>query len=228
VERYAEDPVAFPRGTPLNTDDYPYIEFVSPRRNVAPRDEAARAALAQYAALAEASGSLQPPVLNLPALAEGGPPAAVFYRDLAERHAASGLLAKAARVLAVAGRFDPSSGAIQARLGEVLIDNGRADEAESPLREAVRLDPGQEKAFDLLGGLYIDRKDYARAEEIHREQLRHHPRTVAAQLRLGGVLARLGRWREARDVLYAARRLDPQAPIDPALLKFIETRAAER
>jgi tetratricopeptide (TPR) repeat protein len=225
VERYAEDPAAFPRGTPLNTDDYPYIELVAPRRNVVPRPQAARAALAQYLAMAEAGGSLQPPVQNHPALAEGGPPAAAFYRALAERHAAAGLPGKAARVLAVATRFDPTSGANFARLGEVLVEGGRAAEAESPLREAVRLDPAQEKPFDLLGGLYIDRQDYARAAEVHREQLRHHPRAVAPRLRLGGVLARLGRWTEARDVLHDARRLDPKAPIDPALLRFIEQKA---
>ena len=228
VERYAEDAAAFPRGTPLNTDNYPYIELVSPRRNVVPRAEAAQAALAQFATLSEAGRGLLPPLTNHAGLAEGGPAAAALYRELAERHAAAGLRGRAVRALEEANRLQPSSGAILARLGELLLEAGRTAEAESRLQAAQRADPTLEKPFDLLGGLYIDRRDYARAEAVHREQLKHHPRAVAAHLRLGGVLARLGRWSEAREILYAARRLDPQAPIDPALLKFIETQAAQR
>jgi spermidine synthase len=228
VERYAEDAAAFPRGTPLNTDNYPYIELVSPRRNVVPRAEAAQAALAQFAALSDAGRGLLPPLTNHAGLAEGGPAAAALYRELGERHAAAGLRGRAVRALEEASRLQPSSGAILARLGELLLEAGRPGEAESRLQAAQRADPTLEKPFDLLGGLYIDRRDYARAEAVHREHLRHHPRAVAAHLRLGGVLARLGRWNEAREVLLAARRLDPQAPIDPELLKFIEAQTARR
>jgi spermidine synthase len=45
LEGWVEDRKAFPSGTPLNTDDNPYIEFVAPRRNVMRPSAAAQSAL---------------------------------------------------------------------------------------------------------------------------------------------------------------------------------------
>ena len=58
--------------------------------------------------------------------------------------------------------------------------------------------------------------------------IRHHPRAVAAYLRLGAVLARQARWAEARAALAEARAIDPAAPVDPALLAFLERQAGAK
>jgi spermidine synthase len=222
LERYVEDPALFPAGTPVNSDDRPYIEFQAPRRLVMAPAEVARAAVRQYEALAEAAHDMTPPVRGHAALEAGGSAAAAFLRDLAERQTEAALPGRALRTLEASLALDPSSAATHARMGELLLERGRPQEAEARLREAVRLDPSPEKPFELLGGLLIDRKDYAAAEAVHRETIRHHPRSVDAYLRLGAVLARQSRWAEAREVLHHARAIDPAAPVDPALLAFLE------
>jgi spermidine synthase len=225
LERYVEDPALFPGGTPVNTDDWPYIEFQAPRRNVMAPADVARAAIREYEALAEAARDVTPPIRGHAALDAGGSAAAAFLRDLAARQIEAALPGRALRTLEASVALDPSSGAAQARLGELLLQRGRPEEAEARLREAVRLDPSLEKPFELLGALLIDKKDYAAAESVHRAMIRHHPRAVAAYLRLGAVLARQSRWAEAREALDEARAIDPAAPVDPALLAFLERQA---
>jgi spermidine synthase len=97
VERYAEDAALFPGGTPLNTDDRPYIEFQAPRRTVMLPADVARAAIAQYVSLAEAASDVRPPVRRHPALEAGGTAAAAFLRDLAMRQADAALPGRARR-----------------------------------------------------------------------------------------------------------------------------------
>jgi hypothetical protein len=41
------------------------------------------------------------------------------------------------------------------------------------------------------------------------------------------VLARQGKWGDAHEALVWARRLDPEAPVDPELERFITRRAME-
>ncbi|HEY7922666.1 MAG TPA: hypothetical protein VII62_05750, partial [Vicinamibacteria bacterium] len=89
MERWAEDRQAFPSGTPLNTDDSPYLEFVAPRRTVVRPSEAARQATAQYAAMGAAGGDVRTLLSGVPALAVGGTRAAELLRELAERHVAA-------------------------------------------------------------------------------------------------------------------------------------------
>jgi spermidine synthase len=219
LQRWVEDERAFPSGTPLNTDDHPYIEFVSPRRNVMAPSRAARLAAAQYSAMGEAGGDLRQALSGAPS---GGAAESAFLRELAERYVAAVQPERALRALDAAVAADPGDAAAYARAGELLLDRGRPAEAEKHLAEAVRLDPGRARAWEALGELALDRHDYARAEEAHRALLRLQPGNVAAWLRLGAVLARQQRWHEARDALGRARALDPKAPVDPQLLGFLD------
>jgi spermidine synthase len=220
---FAEDRAAFPRGTPLNTDDFPYVEFVAPRRNVTPRVDAVRSALDLYQALGRGEPRL------LPALA-GVPDAAAEARLLAEvsdRQVRAALPERAVRTLEVALRRAPASAELHARLGELLADRGRAGDAEVQLRRAVDMDPSLHAAWDRLSTLYLDRRDLGKAEAAHRELIRLRPEYVPAYLRLGAILVRQHQWRAARETLDQARRRDAQAPIDPQLLRYIDAQVAE-
>jgi spermidine synthase len=226
IEAYAQDPVLFPRGTPLNSDGYPWIEFAAPRRNVLAPAEVARMARAQYEALAEVASEPLAPLRGHPGLDAKGPDGAALLREVAARHVEAARPQRALRALQAAVALDPSSAVTRSRLAGLLLDRGDANAAEAAWREAVRLDPAQAETWERLGGLSLDRRDYAGAVEAHRALVRLRPADVPARLRLGAVLARLGRWAEARDVLHEARRLDPAAPIEPALLAHIEREAA--
>jgi spermidine synthase len=187
--RFAEDP-AFPRGTPLNTDDQPWIELRAPRRNVLPPAEVARAARELYTALGAAGAGLEPP-LRL----RGGPAeASGLWRALAERYQ----------------------------------EVGWPSRALPAARQAAALDPGDARAAELLAGLLLDGKDYDAAEAAHRRLLELHPADVDAWLRLAAIQARQSRWPAARDALQRALAIDARAPVDAALLDYVERRAAGR
>ncbi len=222
MERWSNDAASFPRGTPVNTDDYPYVELVAPRRNVMEPAEAARAAALQYQAMGKAAGDVRHAIVNQPLLDSEGPLAAVLLGRLGERYAAAAQPARALAAFLAAAKADPAGAAAAARAGELLLSDGRAAEAERLLAEAVRLDPTRARAWEGLGSIFLDRRDYARAEEAHRALLRLEPANVAAWLRLGAALARQGKWDGAKDALATALSIDPRAPVDPELAAYVD------
>ena len=223
LERWVEDRQAFPSGTPLNTDDHPYIEFVAPRGNVMAPSEAARLAAAQYEAMARAAGDVRTVLSGAPS---GGAAEAVFLRELASRYVAAIQPDRAVRALDAAAAADPSDALARERAGLLLLERGLPAEAEKRLAEAVTIDPDRPRAWEELGSLALDRRDYPRAEEAHRALVRLEPANVAAWLRLGAALARRQRWREARSALSRALALDPEAQVDPELLLFLDRQLA--
>ncbi|MGE5125373.1 MAG: tetratricopeptide repeat protein, partial [Betaproteobacteria bacterium] len=225
MARWAEDPAAFPSGTPLNTDDYPYVELMAPRRNVVRPADAARAAAAQYEALAAAAGDVTRRIVGEPSLSAGGRIAAVFLDRLAERYARAGQPQRAIVTYGAALAKDPGDAPAHARAGCLLLEQGRPAEAEPHLAEAVRVDPTQARAWEALGEIALDRRDYARAEQAQRALLRLEPANVNAWLHLGAALARQNRWEGVLDALETARSIDPKAPVDPELLAYARKQA---
>jgi spermidine synthase len=226
LERFAEDRQAFPGGTPLNTDDQPYLEFVAPRRTVVRPSEAARQATLQYAAMGAAAGEVASVLDGVPALAAGGAPAAELLRALAERHVAAVQPERALRALDAATGAYPDDAAAHARAAGLLVERGRLREAVKRWTEVVRVEPTRADAWEAIGGLALDLRDYARAVEAHRTLVRLEPKKVAAWLRLAAALARQERWREAREAIAKAQSLDPKAAVDPELVAFLERQAA--
>ena len=227
MEIWVEDEDTFPSGTPLNTDDHPYLEFVAPRRTVVIPLEASRAASAQRADMGASAGDARSVLLHHPAFAEGSSALATLYRDLAERYVVAGQTTRALAALDSAVAALPDDALAHTRTAELLLESGQEAEALGRLRVAVRMDPESFHAWDLLGQLAIERRDYLLAEEAHRAMLRREPGNVDAWLRLAAVLARQGKWGEAREALVWARRLDPEALVDPELERYITRRAAE-
>jgi predicted Zn-dependent protease len=227
MQAWVEDEEAFPSGTPLNTDDHPWVEFTAPRRTVVPPLEASRAASAQRADMSAAAGDARRVLHHHPAFTAGPHALGGFYRDLAERYVVAGQPTRALGALDAAVAAVPDDALAHTRTAELLLARGRAAEALGRLRVAVRMDPESFHAWDLLGQLAIDRRDYLLAEEAHRAMLRREPGNVDAWLRLAAVLARQGKWGEAREALVWARRLDPEAPVDPELERYLARRAAE-
>jgi spermidine synthase len=222
LERWAEDREAFPSGTPLNTDDAPYLEFTAPRRTVVRPSEAARQATEQYAAMGKAAGDVRSVLVGVPALASGGQPAARLLRELADRQVAAVQPERALAALEAALAADPDDLVAHERAAALLVERGRPRDAEKHYDEAVRLDPARASAWEAIGSLALDRRDYPRAEEAHRALVRLSPAKVSAWLRLGAILARQQRWNEAREAIQKAQALDPKAPVEPGLLEFLE------
>jgi tetratricopeptide (TPR) repeat protein len=227
MEDWVEDDDAFPSGTPLNTDDHPYVEFVAPRRTVVTPMEASLAASDMRAEMSEAAGDPRSVLASHPAFQNGPGGTARLYRELAERYAGAGQTTRALEALDAAVEAVPDDALAHARAGKLLLDQGRTAEALGRLHLAVRMDADLVEAWDLLGGLAIDRRDYTLAEKAHRAILRREPTNVDAWLRLGAVLARQEKWGEAGEALEWAERLDPEAPVNPELKRYISEKIAE-
>jgi tetratricopeptide (TPR) repeat protein len=89
----------------------------------------------------------------------------------------------------------------------------------------VALDPRDAGAYEALGGLYLDGRDFVQAEEAHRKLLGLRPGDVDAWLRLAAIQARQSKWAAAREALRRALAVDAKAPVDPALVQFLERQA---
>jgi tetratricopeptide (TPR) repeat protein len=227
MERWVEDETAFPSGTPLNTDDHPYVEFVAPRRNVVAPLEAARAASVEHGAIGAAAGDAREAVRGILPDAPGPAQIAGLYRDLARRYARAGQKQRAYKALDAATSALPDDPLAHTQVAELLLESGRQVEALGRLSVAVRVDPDSVHAWDLLEQIAIERRDFPLAEKADRAILRREPTNVDAWLRLAAVLARQGDWAGAHEALVWARRLDPKAPVDAELERYIATRATE-
>ncbi len=227
MEIWVEDERVFPSGTPLNTDNRPYIEFVAPRRTARTPLEASRAASEQMRGMSAAAGDARGMLLHHPAFEAGPKALAALYRDLADRYVAAGQPARALATLDAAVATLPDDALAQTRAAELLLEQSRDAEALGRLKVAVRMDENLVRAWDLLGQLAIERRDYPLAERAHRAVLRREPTNIDTWLRLAAVLARQGKWHEAGEALVWAQRLDPDVTVDPELAGYISRRILE-
>jgi spermidine synthase len=124
----------------------------------------------------------------------------------------------------------PAGGAAEAELLRALAERYFAavqpERVARALDAAVAANPGDARAWESLGGFALDRRNFRRAEEAHRALVRLEPENAPAWLRLGATLARQEKWGEAREAIARAQALDPGAPVDAALVAFLEQKAA--
>lgn len=69
-------------------------------------------------------------------------------------------------------------------MGEILIDSGKADEAEDEWRRALHLDPGHPRAHLRLGELYLSRGETDQAIAAFETALLHSPEFPEARAKL--------------------------------------------
>lgn len=119
--------------------------------------------------------------------------------------------------LETAHRLDPRDERITLTLAQVLGRAGRRDEAAREVEEALAANPKSLEAYFMRGWLEARRPGGAAAAEAALRQALtldpEHPRSLAE---LGALLARRGRFREARAPL---ERAHAQRPGDPAIAR---------
>lgn len=162
---------------------------------------------ASAAALAEAR-RLQPDLFRWPYL-QG------IVRRLEGDHEAA--LESFQRALTLSPGYAPA----HARLGEVLLELGRPEEAEGAYREALALDPALAAAWEGLGRLAYDRGDAAAAVEGFQRALELQPRASSLHHQLGLAYRALGDLEAARRHLGANRGDRVRIP-DPLLRELSE------
>lgn len=140
------------------------------------------------------------------------------HQDAAERLVRAYLeMGKAKEALEEGERFGAFSPEFYNNAARILYERGEVHEAIRSLEKAVRLNPNFEVAKRNLGRLYAreaDRLaelgDLAAAETLMRRALERAPADTGYRLRLGVVLAQLGKSEEALAVLREVVRQEPE------------------
>lgn len=161
VRAYVKDP-AFPRETPLNTDDYPAIELGAPRRNVMPTADVVRQARAQYESFVAAA--TLPPIVGL----EEGK-AAGFWYALGKRYSETAQPGRAVAALERAVAADPALEDAHELLGHLYLDGRDFAKAERAHRDFLRLQPERVDAWLRFAAVLARQSKWRdAAEALHR------------------------------------------------------------
>jgi tetratricopeptide (TPR) repeat protein len=95
--------------------------------------------------------------------------------------------------------------------GQILLAQGKRDEALAAFRQAVSLDPSSAEAQFTLGRTLALRGDDSAAKAAFEETLRINPRAAAAQAQIARLQVRAGQPQDAVRSAEAATRADPKA-----------------
>jgi arylsulfatase A-like enzyme len=125
-----------------------------------------------------------------------------------------GYLAPGPRPAPRGAEADPKDRLAEFRLYEdawVEIYYRRLDEGIAKLRQLLARDPQNLLARRDLAGAYAEKKDYASARAAYQEVLNAAPEDYVAQYGMGVTDERLGLWKDAKDHLETACRIEPDA-----------------
>jgi hypothetical protein len=160
LERLVEDRRAFPSGTPLNTDDNPYLEFVAPRRNVMGPALAARLASGFYAEMVRAGEDVRSALSGAPS---GGAAEAAFLHVVADRYVAAVQPERVARTLDAAVAAFPGDARAWEALGNFALDRRDYRRAEEAHQALVRLMPRDVAAWLRLAAILARQQRWSEA-----------------------------------------------------------------
>ncbi len=166
LARFVRDEALFPGGTPLNSDDNPWIEFHAARHTVTPTAEVVGTAQSLHAELGDVAADPIPPMTGHPGLAAGGHDAAEVYAALAERWTATGLPRRAHRALALALALDPECEDVLAGLAAEAEGAGDWARAGQLLSSLARRRPADPDVLRHLGAALIRQARWTQARDV--------------------------------------------------------------
>jgi Flp pilus assembly protein TadD len=106
------------------------------------------------------------------------------------------------------------------RIGAIMAQWDRVDEAEAALRKAIELDPKLAQAHSNLGNIFYVRGEYEAALQKYQDAVALNPENPIFHQNLHAALKKLGRLSEAVAALKQAHRLDRQQAKEEARAKF--------
>jgi tetratricopeptide (TPR) repeat protein len=114
----------------------------------------------------------------------------------------------AEKVLRATVNRDPSNGAALEQLSQLLVDEGRSQEAIALLTQAAG-DSASPDIYDLLGDAYAQSKEYAKSEEAYRKAVEEDPDDATHVHGLAQALMSQEKFAEALDQYKRLSELEP-------------------
>ena len=115
---------------------------------------------------------------------------------------------EAEKVLRATVNRDPSNGAALEQLSQLLVDEGRSQEAITLLTQAAG-DSASPDIYDLLGDAYAQSKDYAKSEDAYRKAVEEDPDDAAHVHGLAQALMSQEKFAEALEQYKRLSELEP-------------------
>jgi tetratricopeptide (TPR) repeat protein len=115
---------------------------------------------------------------------------------------------EAEKILRQALAHDPDNGPALEQLSQLLIDQGRSQDAIDLLSRAAG-DTASPDIYDLLGDAYAQAKDYAKAEQAYREAVKGDPDDPGHRHGLAQALTEEGKYAEALEQYNKLTELEP-------------------
>jgi tetratricopeptide (TPR) repeat protein len=141
---------------------------------------------------------------------EENPKAAMAFANLAEIVAGRNQLDEATRLYRESVRLDTGNLNVREALAQVLMAQGRGDEAAVVLKTLLAYHPDRPRAHNNLGVILSASGQLAEAASEFQQVIKYAPDNEAAHVNLGAIDARLGRYDEAIAELQTALQLNPQ------------------
>jgi tetratricopeptide (TPR) repeat protein len=117
----------------------------------------------------------------------------------------------AEKVLRDVLRRDPGNGPALEQLSQLLIDEGRSQEAVKILSDAAGTSSSPE-VYDLLGDAYAQAKDYAKSEEAYRKAAEEDPDDPGHLHGLANALMEQNKYAEALEQFAKLSEVEPGTP----------------
>jgi tetratricopeptide (TPR) repeat protein len=105
-------------------------------------------------------------------------------------------------------QHEPDNGQALEQLSQLLIDEGRSQEAVTLLSQAAA-DSSSPDLYDLLGDAYSQQKEYAKAEDSYRKAVEEEPEEASHRHGLGQALIAQDKYAEALEQFKKLSELEP-------------------
>lgn len=133
-----------------------------------------------------------------------------------------GDFAEAHKQLEEAKKLNPVDPRLNAAFGELLLSEGKLDDAKAAFEAAAAADPKRATTWSRLGSLYSLKGDRAKAKEALDKALAQNPKDFNAHEVLGELFAKQGDAAQASEHWLLAAEFAPKAGQGELVLKAVE------
>jgi putative PEP-CTERM system TPR-repeat lipoprotein len=181
----------------------PYLQKIADSSD----DPSGTLVLAEYYLLA---GRPKDAIARLDGLVASGRDVPGVGARRARAFAAAGDPTKAKAIVEEVLKARPADAEAQLLKGQLLLQDGRRDDALAVIKDAATKNPSSAEAQFALGRLYAARGDHSAAETAFQEVLRINPRATRAQVELAGLQIAAGKPNESVRTAEDAARTQPK------------------
>ena len=220
-----DDMLLFGKGMPLNTDNFPCLEYSAPKGLYKAFGDAVDSQWGIYTALQGAGREEFPPMKNYPPLLaeQTEKQHARNCLDIGKKYLHNGFAQRARSLFETAIEEDGENAEAYACLGDVLFSLHLPNEAEPLLKKAVAMNPRIKRPYEILGTLYYQRKELGKAQLMYHTLATDFPEDEAVYFQQAVIFKEQMNWMQAREMVKKTLAINPKHADAIQLQLFLNT-----